>query len=551
MQTLALIGTILGGLGLFLLAISMMTDGLKLAAGTSLRRILSESSKTPLRGIFSGFFMTALVQSSSAVTVASLGFVNAGIISMRQALGIIYGANIGTTMTGWLVALLGFKLDIQAFALPMVGVGMVLKLVNQKGKAASFGLALVGFGLFFIGIDVLKNAFEGIVQTLNISEFTADGIAGISTFLVVGIVMTMLTQSSSASIALTITAASTGVVGIYAAGAMVIGANIGTTSTALLASIGATPNAKRVATAQVIFNVATALVALVVMPILFYLIDAFTNLLAINANTAISLALFHSVFNVLGVILVFPHNDRLARFLEGRFHGWEEQASRPQFLDKTIAQTPVLAVNALVLENLALADKVLLLYTKSIHSKPSQEPHFENQVKVIKLLSAEVSKFIASIESSALSEDTTADLAVLMRIDQYFLDCTVSIERVAYQFEKRESFSKLSLEQELKMYLENVADYLQTSRSDELGTLDLLHERLGELHSKHDRLKADLLIAGTRAQISIAQMSESIDCLAEVFRLAKQWNKAFSRIKTLQSKLEFENGSVPEVDAED
>ena len=551
METITLIGAILGGLGLFLLAIGMMTDGLKLAAGTSLRRLLSESSRTPLRGIFSGCFMTAVVQSSSAVTVASLGFVNAGLISMRQALGIVYGANIGTTMTGWLVALLGFKFDIQAFALPMVGVGMILKMVKQKGKLASFGLALVGFGLFFIGIDVLKNAFEGLVQTFNISELSADGLSGIFTFLLVGIVMTMLTQSSSASIALTITAASSGMVGIYAAGAMVIGANIGTTSTAMLAAIGATPNAKRVAAAQVIFNTTTALVALVIMPVIFYLIEAFTRFFNISADIAISLAIFHSIFNVLGVLLVYPHNDRLARFLEGKFHARQEKDSRPQFLDNTIAQTPVLAVNALLLENLALSDKVMTLYAKSIQPRSLKAFDFENEVKIIKLLSAEVSKFIANIGSSEMSEDTTADLATLLRIEQYFLSCTLSIERIDYQFEKRDKFSSYPLEQEITQYLTTVSTFMQSSRSMEFGTLDLLQEQLSELHSEHDRLKAKLLLEGTRSQISITQMSESIDCLSEVFRLAQEWHKGQVRIKTLQGKLDFKDSPVPEVVADD
>ncbi|MBU3002793.1 Na/Pi cotransporter family protein [Paraglaciecola arctica] len=550
MDSITLMGTILGGLGLFLLAIGMMTDGLKLAAGSSLRKLLAESSRTPLRGILSGCFMTAVVQSSSAVTVASLGFVNAGLISMRQALGIVYGANIGTTMTGWLVAILGFKFDIQAFALPMVGVGMILKLVKQKGKLASFGLALVGFGLFFIGIDVLKTSFEGLVQTFNLSELTAEGISGIFTFLLVGIVMTMLTQSSSASIALTITAASSGMVGIYAAGAMVIGANIGTTSTALLAAIGATPSAKRVAAAQVIFNSSTALVALAVMPLIFYLIEAFARFFEMNSDAAISLALFHSVFNILGVLLVFPFNDRLANFLEGRFHAREEKDSHPQFLDNSIAQTPVIAVNALVLENLALSDKVINLYACAIKSSSSGLFHLEKDVKTVKLLSAEISKFIANIGRVELGDDTTADLATLLRIEQYFLSCTLTIEQFAYQFEKREAFAIQLLEQEMTDYLAKVLTFMQSSRTTEFGTLDIQQIQLNELNSSHDNLKGKLLVEGTRSQISITQMSESIDVLAEVLRLAQQWNKALIRIKTLQGKLDFEDSPVPEAVAD-
>jgi phosphate:Na+ symporter len=481
-----------------------------------------------------------VVQSSSAVTVASIGFVNAGLISMRQALGIIYGSNLGTTMTGWLVALLGFKFDIQAFALPMVGVGMILKMLKQKGKLASFGLALVGFGLFFIGIDVLKNAFEGLVQTFNVNQISAEGISGIFSFLIVGIAMTMLTQSSSASIALTITAASTGMVGIYASGAMVIGANIGTTSTAMLAAFGATPNAKRVAAAQVLFNLATALVALVIMPVLFYMIHACAHFFNMTTDTAITLAMFHSIFNVLGVLLVYPHNDRLATFLEARFHAQQEKDSCPQFLDKTIAQTPVLAVNALLLENMALSEKIMMLYSKSIRIGQAGGAGFDNEVTTIKLLSAEVSKFIANIGSSVLSEDTTEELATLLRIDQYFLSCTLSVERFAYQFEIREKFSALPLEEDMTDYFATVSAYMKRSHSSEFGSIELLQQQLGKLQSEHDRLKAKLLIEGTRSRISIAQMSESIDCLAEVFRLARLWNKAFFRIKTLQGKLDIE-----------
>lgn len=140
---------------------------------------------------------------------------------------------------------------------------------------------------------------------------------------------------------------------------MVIGANIGTSSTAMIASIGATPNAKRVAAAQVLFNLATALVALVIQPVLFFLITGFAKFFALSTDPAISIAFFHTIFNILGVLLVYPHNDRLALFLEKRFSTREEKASKPQFLDKTIVQTPVLAVNALLLELQSIADKVV------------------------------------------------------------------------------------------------------------------------------------------------------------------------------------------------
>lgn len=537
-DVITIVGSLIGGLGLFLLAIGMMTDGLKMAAGPSLRKILSEWTRTPLRGIFSGFTMTAIVQSSSAVTVASIGFVNAGLLSMRQALGIVYGANVGTTMTGWLVALVGFNFNIQAFALPMIGIGMLIKLMKSDGRAASFGLALVGFGLFFVGIDVLKTAFESLVYTFDISKFTAEGVYGVLKFLLIGVVMTILTQSSSASIALTITAASTGMIGIFAAAAMVIGANVGTTSTAALAAIGATSNAKRVAGAQIIFNVSTALVALAILPILFLIIDFFGKVFGLEAVPSITLALFHSVFNILGVLLIFPLNNRLVLFLEKRFLSWEEKESHPRYLDKTIAMTPPLAVNALLLEVKSIAIRVGHLCAQAVSPKKGDFLEFNSKVNVIKTLSEEVSKFIISIESSALSEETTGNLATLMRIEQYLLTCTQSVERFSSLIRKREKFEVIELEHNTLMFFNKVVECTHVDGREQDLPIITLEGRLSELQQEHDRLKARLLLNGTQAHIPVNQMSEEIDCIGEMMRMVQQWFKAISRMEELEAVLD-------------
>src|SRR5690606_12969083 len=267
-----------------------------------------------------------------------IGFVNAGLLSMRQTLGIIYGANIGTSMTGWLVAIVGFNFNIQAFALPMIGVGMLIRLFNQsEGRLPALAMALVGFGLFFVGIDILKSAFEGIVANFDIANFTVDGIKGLLVFLLIGIVMTVLTQSSSAAIALTITAGASGMISLYSAAAMVIGANVGTSSTALLTTIGATANAKRVAWAQVIFNLVTALLAVFILPVLFYLIQWLSGVFDLETHISIKLALFHTVFNVFGVLCFLPINNIFAHFLDRRFVAHEEKPTQPKYLDNTIA----------------------------------------------------------------------------------------------------------------------------------------------------------------------------------------------------------------------
>ncbi|APD87345.1 MFS transporter [Alteromonas sp. Mex14] len=537
MESVLLVGSIIGGLGLFLLAIGMMTDGLKLAAGNSLRTLLAKWSSTPFRGVVSGAAMTALVQSSSAVTVASLGFVNAGLLSMRHALGIVYGANIGTTMTGWLVAMVGFKLNIQAVALPMIGVGMILKLLKPNSRLASFGIAIAGFGLFFVGIDSLKTAFEGIVSTFDLSQFKAEGVEGFLMYLVIGFVMTVLTQSSSASIALTITAATSGMVGIYAAGAMVIGANIGTTSTAMFASIGATSSAKRVAAAQVVFNVATAVVAALILPLLFGLIHWITEVAEIDANPGITLAIFHTLFNLLGVALIFPLNDGLASFLEQRFVSLEEEASKPKHLDKNIAQTPDLAVNALILELLSVSDRFLHVYPKLFSHQSNEITAVEKGIHGVEALCQRISQFIVEVERAALSEDTTKALASLMRVEHYMLSSAQKTLAISAVIKRRDILSKPELEGQLLNYLSVINEFMRMVRWRQFDSSDALSLQFDLLDKEHHKLKSALVMGATRGDIAVAQMADAAECMEYLLQIVQMWIKVFVRIQQVEDSI--------------
>ncbi|MCP5209178.1 MAG: Na/Pi cotransporter family protein [Hahellaceae bacterium] len=533
METLQIVGTLLGGLGLFLLSVGMMTDGLKQAAGNTLRKVLSDWTSTPFRGVLSGFFMTAIVQSSSAVTVASIGFVNAGLLTMRQTLGIIYGTNVGTTITGWLVAFIGFKFDIQAIALPMIGIGMLLRFTKKEGAVAAFGLALVGFGLFFVGVDVLKNAFEGLVAAFDVSKFTATGLKQVFIFLLLGVVMTILTQSSSASIALIITAAASELVGLYAAAAMVIGANVGTTSTAVLASLGATSNAKRVALAQVLFNVATGIVALIILPVILAAINTASTFFETTTTPGVTLALFHSVFNILGVLLVFPLNDRLATFLESRFRSHDETPTQPKFLDKSIATTPVLAVNAVVLELAALAVKVQsIIDVATANTKPDKNELTAN-LKIVKSLTASVSQFIASLERKTLSDEVVKQLAVLLRVDQYFLGCINNAENICKRFDLAESKAGDSYASDIKRFNLAITNAVLCPVPD-------VEDMLPLIQSEHDLAKSKLLFAGAQGEISVENMLEYIELFGEQLRMSQQWLKA----KRALSKLRTDTGTV-------
>ena len=541
MESVVLLGSIIGGLGLFLLAIGMMTDGLKLAAGNALRTLLAKWSKTPFRGVVSGAAMTALVQSSSAVTVASLGFVNAGLLSMRHALGIVYGANIGTTMTGWLVAIVGFKLNIQAVALPMIGVGMILKLLKPNSRLASVGIAIAGFGLFFVGIDSLKTAFEGIVSTFDLSQFKAEGVEGFLMYLVIGFVMTVLTQSSSASIALTITAATSGMVGIYAAGAMVIGANIGTTSTAMFASIGATSSAKRVAAAQVVFNVATAVVAALILPLLFGLIHWVTAVAEIDADPGITLAIFHTLFNLLGVALIFPLNDRLASFLEQRFVSLEEEASKPKHLDKNIAQTPDLAVNALILELLSVSDRFLHVYPKLFSQQSSEITAVENDIHGVEALCQHISQFIVDVERAALSEETTKALASLMRVEHYMLSSAQKALAISAVSRRRDVLTKAELEGQLLNYLSITNEFMRMVRWRQFDSSDALSLQFDLLDKEHHKVKSALVMGATQGDIAVTQMTDATECMEYLLQIVQMWVKVFVRIQQVEDSITTAN----------
>lgn len=328
----------------------LLTDGLKLAAGRALEDLLERWTSTPLRGLGAGILITTLVQSSSAVTVAGIGFVNAGLLSLTNALWVIFGSNVGTTMNAWLVAALGFSFKIDAFALPFVGIGAVMLLATSRMRPRALGQALAGFGVLFLGIDVLKDTFSAFGSGIDLQQFIMPGLGGWVMLVAIGTVITILMQASGAAIAIIITAAQTGLLSTEAACAMVIGTNIGTTSTAILSAVGATANARRLAAAHVFFNLVTGAVALVLLPLLIEVLELLSNWLEHPATPAVMIAMFHTTFNLLGVALMVPAARRLLSFLSARFRSGDEAAARPQHLDANSVSVPDLALRALRME---------------------------------------------------------------------------------------------------------------------------------------------------------------------------------------------------------
>ncbi len=301
----------LGGLGLFLLGMLTMTDGLRALAGRNLRRTLARFTRSPTSGAITGAVTTATIQSSSATTVATVGFVGAGLLTFPQALGIIFGANIGTTITGWLVALVGFKLDIGTAMLPVILVGVLLRLFGQR-QWRHVGNSLAGFGLIFVGIAVLKDGMGMLEEWITPEMFPEDTFGGRLLLVLLGIAITIVTQSSSAGVAAAMTAIALGRINYAQAAAMVIGMDVGTTLTAALATVGGSVQVKRTGYAHVIYNLATAVLALLLLTPFMQLADVVSGGI-LEREPALGLVAFHTFFNTIGVIAVLPFTGLFAR----------------------------------------------------------------------------------------------------------------------------------------------------------------------------------------------------------------------------------------------
>ena len=303
-MSITIITTIIGGIGLFILGMILMTEGLKTLAGDALRKALSRFTGGTISSILSGAFITAMLQSSHATIITTIGFVSAGLITFQQSLGIILGAHLGTTSTGWIVSLLGMKLKIGTLALPFIGLGALLRLLGKE-RIASAGLVMAGFGLIFLGIDVMQVGMKDLSGIIDLSKFAGTGIINRLLLVGFGIFMTVIMQASSAAVAATMAALNTGTIDLAQAAALVIGQNIGTTLTAGMVAVGATSSAKRTAVAHILFNFFTGIVAFIVLPYFIELVNLIVRTFGIVDDT-ITLACFHSAFNLLGIFIILP-----------------------------------------------------------------------------------------------------------------------------------------------------------------------------------------------------------------------------------------------------
>ncbi len=326
MKTIVIFFQIVGSLGLFLFGIKLLSEGLQKSAGDKMKAILKLMTKNRFVSIITGLLITIIIQSSSATTVMVVSFVNAGLMGLTQAIGVILGANIGTTFTGWLVALLGFKVDITSLALVSIAFAAPM-MFSKKSKTRDGADILLGFGVLFLGLNFMSHAMPDITGNIEVLEFLAtfnsDTLWMNLLCILLGTLVTIVVQSSSAAMAMTLTMAYNGWLGVTASAALILGSNIGTTITAYLASIGTSTTAKRAAWAHIIFNVVGSVIALIFFHPLLSLVNYITpgdihslQGAALSSQLPLFLAMFHSVFNVVNTIIFFPFVRQYSHFIE-------------------------------------------------------------------------------------------------------------------------------------------------------------------------------------------------------------------------------------------
>lgn len=561
---------LLGGLGLFLLGMNMLSEGLKLAAGKALETILRQATRTRWRGLVSGAVTTALVQSSSAVTVATIGFVNASLLTLGGAIWVLLGANLGTTATGWIVAVAGLKVDLSVAALPMIAIGVVMKLAGLGQRLSAYGQAVAGFGLLFYGIVLMQLGFAEMSSQWQIPQ--GEGVTAILLQLLAGAVMTALMQSSSASIAIALTAAQTGLIDLNGAAAVVIGANIGTTVTALLASIGATPNARRVASAHVLFNLLTAAAALLILPWLLPAIVSAREILDWGDSAAMTLALFNTAFNALGVLLMWPMAAVMTRFLEQRFVTHNDQAAKPEFLDGTTLPVPRMAAQALAFE----LERMLRMAWQSVretfdnagekNADSTQTEHNQTnnltqkqtaksvaeindqRVLDLSLLLKASEDFIDQMNRSAMDEPTGQRLASLLRVRRYLENAVDNVNEALSL--SADLFTDARFTHEYSHYakcVSQLAERLLTGSlsQQEADQLTQAEAAKNALEDAYQRLKQSLLIAGAVGHCRVELMEIALRRISVQRRALQQLVKAHEWLAPLDEAQAHKKAAQP------
>lgn len=433
----------LAGLGIFLFGMFSLEESVKRVSGRSFKTLIRRYTGTRIKGLITGFFCTAILQSSSAVSLMVLAFVGAGLMTMVNAIAVMMGAMVGTTLTAWIVAVFGFKFKIEAFSLPLIGLGgLGLIFLARSPRYVNISKLLAAFGFLFLGLDFMKTSVEDLAGAIDLTRLPD---LGLWVYVLAGIVLTAVMQSSSATIAIVLTTIFSGIISFDQGAAMVIGANVGTTVTVLLGAIGhgAIPAKKQAAVSSLAFNLGTAAAALAALPVMFWIIQ---DVFGFSNNAVLGIALFHTLFNVMGVVIFFPLIPALARVLKRFFP--ETRTVLAKFINNTDPEVPEAALAALrreVLNQLHLSMQYIAAgYGVRPNPKAKQagksasvsRSDFHVTYGDLSLLHAEIFSFYAQVQTGEIDQAETGQMESFIRSSRSIMNATRNLHEMREDVEE-------------------------------------------------------------------------------------------------------------------
>lgn len=472
MSTLLEILNLLGGLAVFLFGMKIMSDGLQKVSGDKMRQLLGIATTNRFAATACGALVTSIIQSSSATTVMVVGFASAGLLNLYQSLGVIFGANIGTTMTAWIVSLFGFKMQISLFALPVIAIGFFAQFIPKFAIVRRMGETLVGFGLLFLGLDLMKNAipadFAQNPQVVAwISRFRPDNLFNLLTLIFSGTILTVILQSSSAVMAMTLTCAAAGIIDFQTSCALVLGENIGTTITANLAAIGASKTAKRAALGHFLFNIIGVFWVVCIFKHFVNLIDWLVpgspytqDPEQLTAVLPYHISAFHTVFNVINTIVMLPLLKQLAQLtylIIPKSKREDKKEHELIFLSTRFTNTPELALIAVRKEVERMMSFVTKMTDKLIHAvKIDDDKMFTRLIDDVKaaekttdVLEHKINIYLTALTHGNLSRQAVAQAFSLFDVlnsIEHMGDCGEKIARILEKFHDKQPFTEADID---------------------------------------------------------------------------------------------------------
>jgi phosphate:Na+ symporter len=509
MEVIGILFRLIGGLCLFLYGMKVMSDGVQQAAGDRMQQALNFMTRNRFVAVGTGFVVTALVQSSSATTVMLVSFVNAGLLTLTQAAGVIMGANIGTTTTAWIVSLVGFKFNIAALALPAFGLGFIMRTVKWKHQA--WGEAFMGFGFIFLGLEFLNESLPTVrpEQLGFIHRVSNLGFLSVLLSVGVGTVVTLMIHSSAATITLVITLAFRGVINYEMGAAMILGANIGTTIDAIMAAFGAKTTAKQTALVHVLFNVVGSLVALAFFRPLLFIVGALTPGSPDGEGVAQFLAMFHSVFNIGCTVVFLPFVNQLAALVklvikdDAVTEGETAEHYRFVYRSASIQDTPelnILRAEKEIRDMAGVASSMYAAFSESLKAVPETEDREARETLVDSLTAVmrkkenyademreTLTSFLIACNKDQLNPRSGRRVSLLLRIIADVEDMTDDCCGLAYLLERSVKKNQLIKEKEMQVlapYVDQVGDFLTLVR-EHLG-MSLTSEQIRQAREIED-----------------------------------------------------------------